>query len=207
MRPSACRVEFLNNILTMAKLAVLGALLSACGPSKDLSRSTAASLIGKHAQFNAPRYERIFLGTDFRQADFMGVGNWEIVDALASLGYVESRNREIRLTAKGESACKNTPRDPERPDARLFQVATRELVEITGIADFQLFGSTGGAVKEVDFRWKWVPSPLGESLKNGPRLSLDYASGTMRAGKALCRLYDDGWRVEEFEGITKESLF
>lgn len=168
-----------------------------CSATGELNRSQASALIGSSQQFKTPAFEQVFLGADYRSVDFIGAGNWVVVDALLSSGYLEKQGGEINLTAKGEAACKDSPRDPERENARSFPVAHREFVEVSGITDAAI---AGPGVKEVRFTWRWSPTALGkELLPSIPKLASTYSGEQSREGTALFRLYDDGWRLEEVQ--------
>jgi hypothetical protein len=185
----------------MLVLVMLGGSQITCGSSKTLNRGKAEALIRQCAEFVSPRFERIFLGPDFRQTDFIGIGNWQCVDALLSLGYLERKGGRIALTSAGETACKDTPRDANRPNARAFAAATREMVAITDIADSPYSGSAGN-VKEVRFTWKLRLTPLGDELRRiAPILGSRHDPDLVREGRALFALHDNGWKIEKIEGI------
>jgi hypothetical protein len=173
-------------------LALIGALIAmGCNP-KDLSRSKAATLIEKSEEFKKPHTEEIFLGPDFRSMDFIGIGNWKVVDALLALGYLEKNGNKFVLTAKGNSAAKGWLTDPDRPNARIIPVADRKLVEVTGITTVEEV-----SLKEVEFTWRWVPAPIGEEIaKQNPGAGKQYDPKEVKKDKATFKLYDDGWRLD-----------
>lgn len=174
-------------------LIALCSSLAGCGSGKDLSRGVAKEVINRHDAFAQVKYEQVFLGYDFRNSR-------TVVDGFHSAGYLVRSGffgNDLGLTEAGEAACKNTPRDPNIPNLRSFAVGKRKFVAVTGIADFP-----GTGMKEVKFTWRWLPTELGEQLRAGNQtINSRYDPEQLREGVALCRRYDDGWRIEEIKGI------
>jgi hypothetical protein len=79
---------------------------------------------------------------------------------------------------------------------RFRKVFKEELDSITGIADYAEFGTRNESMKEVQFRWVDEPVPTWVHR-------FAAVSGT---GKAILRLYDDGWRVENIQRTTSDIV-
>jgi hypothetical protein len=105
------------------------------------------------------------------------------------------------LTQKGEGLASSGREDQGTPSVRL---ADRELVEVTGIT------KAGDQTAQAEYTWKEAPTAAGRAFVPG---SLEYESlpaalqqalrernntkdfDKVRRGRAVFRLYDDGWRL------------
>jgi hypothetical protein len=67
----------------------------------------------------------------------------------------------------------------------------RHLTEVTGVTDGPATAGPPGTLKEVEFKWAWVRDDVPKEVQ--PIFEPDLGSGT---GRALIKLYDDGWRLE-----------
>ena len=175
-----------------AAFFLLLVVLLGCTSAKELTRSSASTLIQKSAKFGAPVAEAV-PRTDFRTFDFTRTGRWDVVDALLTLGYLVEQGNQITLTAKGEAACKESPKDPNPQIVGTFPIAHRELEKVTGITD-----STRPGMKEAKFTWRFSLTALGKELSSkSPKIGDKYSPGSSHDGTAFFRLYDDGWRLEQ----------
>jgi hypothetical protein len=155
---------------------VLAVFCSAC--SRGLTRSDAAEklsrsdLFSKTVTFEYTKYLAYRRGAN-SAGDFFRALNY--------LGYTDEKGG---LTEKGISEKKNWIPSSMSEDYEV-PLATRELLEITGIGELQ--GETGAFV-EVQYTWKW--SPVNEV---GTLMKLDEKTN---AGSAAFRRFDDGWRLD-----------
>ena len=70
----------------------------------------------------------------------------------------------------------------------------RKLIDITGITDAPGFVSGGqGTAKVVEFTWNWDVDLLPKELRDF------YGKMTPARRSAFLRLYDDGWRFQNFQ--------
>lgn len=105
------------------------------------------------------------------------------------------------LTRKGEELASGGREDQGAPSVRL---ADRELVEVTGIT------KAGNQTAQAEYTWKEAPTAAGrafhpgsseyEGLPDTLRQALVGRNQTkdfdkLRRGRAVFRLYDDGWRL------------
>lgn len=162
--------------------------------AKTLTRPAASALIQSSKEASTPQFEMVFLGADFRRSDFIGFGNWHVVDALARTGYVQNGRDGWALTGKGSSASADWRLDPDRKQARLIPMAHRKVIAVNGITEA---GLNMGTI--VEFSWVWRPTALAEELGAvEPRIAKKYDAVEQR-GEALLKYYDDGWRVQKIE--------
>jgi hypothetical protein len=114
----------------------------------------------------------------------------------------------VELTSDGEVQAKawmktsektkgETEIMPDSPEGVVFRIplATRELVEVTGIAF-----APGDKAARVEFTWRWVPTAQAKLLpkkvpSNEPHTQAFYF-----------QLYDDGWRITGQEGMRINEL-
>jgi hypothetical protein len=87
--------------------------------------------------------------------------------------------KNLSLTQKGQKFFSK--------DWKLVTPAKREVVELTGISDALMVQN----VKKADFKWRYVNLPEVVARYTGQ-------SDALNDGKARFQLYDDGWRVLEF---------
>ena len=105
------------------------------------------------------------------------------------------------LTQKGEELASDRREDRDGPSVRL---ADRELVEVTGIT------KAGNQTAQAEYTWKESPTAAGRAFAPGSseyeglpatlRQALGERNQTedfdkLRRGRAVFRLYDDGWRL------------
>jgi hypothetical protein len=105
------------------------------------------------------------------------------------------------LTQKGEGLAAGGREDQGAPSVRL---ADKELVEVTGIT------KAGDQAAQAEYTWKESPTAAGrafapgspeyEGLPDALRQALMERNQTrdfdkVRRGRAVFRLYDDGWRL------------
>jgi hypothetical protein len=69
----------------------------------------------------------------------------------------------------------------------------RRVKEVTGITDFPSPVPGSGGMKVVQYNWIYDEDSMPSEVR---KMFASQASGI--AGEALFRLYDDGWRLEEF---------
>lgn len=115
---------------------------------------------------------------------------------------------ESVLTEKGEGEAVDESEDKGRKG---IIISRREMIEVTGVT-----APKEGAA-QAEFTWKDIPTPAGEAFDPasdayrglpdwlrqgiaGPPAglgrSLERRYDSVRKGKALFQLYDDGWRVQ-----------
>lgn len=102
----------------------------------------------------------------------------------------------LNLTEEGERTFGEWPNE-QFGTRTLYKVpvASRELIEVTGLA---VDPSAGRATTE--FTWRVKREPAGALLK-----LMGFELGEVKPGEALLTLYDDGWRVTELKG-TEVSI-
>lgn len=169
-------------------LSICLIVFSACGAG-DLTREEALEMLQSHEPLKGPAYERIVLGPDFRQVDFMRTGNWEFADALFRMGYLEHPENEFVLSEKGRGASKEWRHDPNQPNIYHVPVAVPQIEEVTGIT------KESDVLRQVRFSWRIQLTPIGEAAL--PQATRDkYRIEEVQDGTATFRLFDDGWRIE-----------
>ncbi len=143
--------------------------------SKDLTRSKAASLINKSENFSSTKGIALQEKGRRREPTYQDAG---VVEGLFAASRESWAGSSIKLSEKG--------REYWNDDGSLKNPAHREVVEVTGISDYPM----GNGVKQVNFTWRYkdLPSVAARYTGQGKK---------PHEGKALMKLYDDGWRVEE----------
>lgn len=156
---------------------------SAC--SRKLARSEAAEMLSSSDLFaKVVTFEYSKLSANRRGPNAAG----DFFRALSYLGYTDDKGdlTEKGLTEKNDWIAASMVGDYEVP------LATRKLVEITGIGELQ--GETGAFV-EVQYTWKW--SPVNEIAT---LMKLDERTNT---GSAAFRKFDDGWRLDSVKSFDE----
>ncbi len=147
-------------------------ILGGCG-KKELSRNAAEKIISSSADFS--RTISILKFHEYGLEKAMKHGVWE------------AANYQPRLTSHGSEFFAGISRD------RLeLREPARGRVKVTGISDAIGLGGSSGGVKEAQFTWDY------ESLPSVAKRYVVAGGG----GRALFRLYDDGWRLEELHDIS-----
>lgn len=178
-------------ILVVFGVAAVAMLAQSSG---KLTRPRAKAIVEESAEFKTPASEPIWLGTDFRMGDPIPQSiRWDLADDLVSHFYLEKNGEEFTIGPEGKKLESEWGRDPHRENSRLIPLATRNIVEITGVA---LDGDTA----RVEFTWRYKWARIGAHMADaghysGERLRAGYNNDKIRPGFALLRRYDDGWRV------------
>jgi len=175
------------------KIPLLTAMLClavACSPRDFLTRRLAADLIAGSDTFKATQQFWLRTGIipnkDYLSPEYLVLQRrgW-ITGNLVSCpnGVAPPPCLDVSFTPIGVETFRDLiPSD--NTASKYFQVpiATRELIEITGI-------SKNGSLADVDFSWKWVPAnEVGAAL---------YSGGMTYKSSVGFKHYDDGWRVVE----------
>jgi hypothetical protein len=157
--------------------ALTALMLTSCSASwsADLTRPQAKAILSKTKTFNSTYNQLNFVDNGFQQFAALGVNSNNY--AVASKDY----DPELAKIFTVADAVANT--------INLRTPLPARVDEITGIAD------AGQGMKEVLFRWTMVNVP--DVLK--PFVAV---GGT---GKAIMRLYDDGWRVENGPSLSNDT--
>ncbi len=214
----ACSKTLPPRGLTARLLGTFIFALALCGCSKNLTRDRAAVLIESQPKFKATSDAKVVVGRfwyDWRNvaADFP-------FESLAMAGLLSIRETGntygvwwkeyiVDLTEAGQLEAKSwvrtseeVPRSfglgPESPGATVHRIpiASKKLIEVTGIVT-----DPSGRQAEIEFTWNWTPSSQAKLLPNL------VPSSEVHQERALAQLYDDGWRVERFYGLTMEFMF
>lgn len=159
-------------ILRTCTVIALPILISSC--AKTLSRDDAAKLIAASNNFQQLRSSILFRVQWDQTANSEGV--------ITSYSGFYCTVTDPRLLAMLTSANCNSF------TANLRQPVTTPSIEVTGVTD-AVPPANSAKIKEVQFSWTYhnVPGPLNRFIVSG---------GT---GRALIRLYDDGWRLENLD--------
>ena len=182
-----------------------------CGPS-HLSREEAMSLLQKRPEFQAGPTLNLVIGPE---VDLIGVEG-QSYRAAADAGIIaiqpSSSGPGFRVTtalttraqdAIRENTWKIEPKGEGRSVLRI-PVATANCQEITGVSE-----SDNEAT--VQYRWHYQLNTVGEEIKKHTDVAtLNFIVNGFDpvenlSGKAFFRRYDNGWRVETVEDVTKAS--
>lgn len=161
---------------------------SGCDRS-ELTRGKAKGLIQKSEQFSPAGLPQNLSDEAVRSGIRSGL--WSVT--LASFGFVSNWS----LTPKGSTYFSSVVVWGDRTSlgGSATLKMTRQVVDVTGIADASELGGPSSTIKGVQFTWKWnwddVPSEV-KALLQEPQTPVS-------KGEAELRLYDDGWRVEQVE--------
>jgi hypothetical protein len=178
---------------------LLAALAVSC--SKGLTREAAATMIEKRTEFSAPITVVLHVGVGQHGED-------RYYKSFERLGFLKAERVQLheysgggslplgRLTPKGEAATQSwtiaEEREPygnSRNTTFLVNVASRSLVEVTGIAE-----QPGGSEALVKFNYKYIENPAVGQIDE-----LDFMS--VHEAAAYVKRYDDGWRIEKFDNF------
>jgi hypothetical protein len=167
-------------------------LLTSCGwsQSKELTRSKAKEIIDKVA--SQPTITQIILTADQalrmqklgeKANDSFAAGSWKVCLPDPS---------DVRIATGDFVLCQGAvPSEVtwQRPGVlvQLKKPTTWTLLEVTGISD----APNAQNEKIVEYTWQYDISSFAKETKDALQFS-------PRPGKALLRLYDDGWRFVEF---------
>ena len=171
------------NHISRCLLAIMMLLLSSCGPSKELTRSKAKDILNKVVA--EAKITRITLSPDNRPPANLKGGP----DVTGMATCLPDRT-DIRV-GMGFALCSvGMPEITwQRPGTLLVlnKPVTLTIVEVTGIAD-----ETNPKEKIVEYTWQYDLSPLTKQTQDAVKI-------VPHPGKALLRLYDDGWRFVDFK--------
>jgi hypothetical protein len=180
-------------------LAVLFCLIPACSPRDFLTRRLAADLISASDAFKAPQVFWLKAGIvsnkDFNSPESIVLQHhgWIIgTAAQCPAGVDPPPCWDVLLTPLGVDTIRPliTTASPRNGPIGM-QVARRELLRISGI-------SKAGNVADVEFTWRWASlNEVGAALYDG---------GVHYHSTVAFRAYDDGWRVEEHNMPSNQSL-
>jgi len=182
----------MRSTINMVLLLLIGLLsLAAVACSGGLSRSNAADLISRDADFSKPREETYRTGyvegLTLQQMREAYNDSWRVYPAMQSAGYIETTDAlngiNVTLTEKGRRESANWKCNV-RYDGQTecwFPSLAREVVEVTGITEGD------GTKADATFTWRW--KPLNDV---GKAMNLDAVT---HQGRAAFQKYDDGWRV------------
>lgn len=162
----------LRKVLRICMIVALPVLISSCG--KPLSRDDAATLIS-----GSNNFQRLRSSIPFRNQWDQTAHN-EGVIAGYSGRYCSIADQRLLALLKDSNCSTFT--------AELRQPVSTPTIVVTGLTDAVL-PSNSAKIKEVQFTWTYnsVPGPLNRFIISGG------------IGKALIRLYDDGWRLENLD--------
>lgn len=169
----------------LKKLLVPGlalALAAGCGPPK-LTRGSSKTLVEQALTLEKPPLSLTPDGIERGKRD----GLWEY-------GFI------IRvLTPRGEELFESFVSLPLLGAWVRPREGAPQLIEVTGITDPMEWEQSGDPshLKEVHFSWAYT------GLEEEVRALVE---ARVEQGKALMRLYDDGWRVEELAPTAGRSL-
>jgi len=175
------------------KIPLLTAMLCfavACSPRDFLTRRLAADLIAGSDTFKATQQFWLRIGVipnkDYLSPEYLVLQRrgW-ITASLVSCppGVTPPPCQDATFTPIGVETFRDLIPNSD-PPSQYFQVpiATRELIEVTGV-------SKNGNLADVDFSWKWVPAnEVGAALSSG---------GMQYKSSVGFKHYDDGWRIIE----------
>ncbi len=155
--------------LKIPLLAAILCLAVACSPRDFLTRRLAADLIAGSDTFKTTQQFWLRIGVipnkDYLSPEYLVLQRrgW-ITASLVSCpaGVTPPPCQDVTFTPIGVETFRDLIPNSD-PPSQYFQVpiATRELIEVTGI-------SKNGGVADVDFSWKWVPAnEVGAALSSG----------------------------------------
>lgn len=165
-------MTYFRNILWMCAIIALPFMISSC--AKSLSRDDAAALISGSNDF-----QHLRSSISFRNQWDQSAHNEGVITGYSG-SYCTVTDPRLLAMLTGANCSSFT--------AELHQPVSTPSIEVTGMTDAVL-PSNSAKIKEVQFTWAYhlVPGPLNRFVINGG------------SGKALIRLYDDGWRVENVD--------
>lgn len=182
--------------LKIPLLAAMLCLAVACSPRDFLTRRLAADLIAGSDTFKATQQFWLRIGVipnkDYLSPEYLVLQRrgW-ITASLVSCptGVAPPPCQDVTFTPIGVETFRDLIPNGDPPSQYFpIPIATRELIEITGISKI-------GNQADVDFSWKWVPAnEVGAALASG---------GVQFKSTVGFRHYDDGWRV--LEGGSSKS--
>jgi hypothetical protein len=181
------------------KIPLLTAMLClavACSPRDFLTRRLAADLIAGSDTFKATQQfwlrTGIISNKDYLSPEYLVLQRrgW-ITGTLVSCpaDVAPPPCQDVAFTPIGVETFRDLI-PSSHAASQYFQVpiATRELIEITGI-------SKNGNLADVDFSWKWAPAnEVGAAL---------YSGGAQYKSSVGFKHYDDGWHI--IEGSSPKS--
>jgi len=163
-------------------------VLASCSPRDFLTRRLAADLIASSEAFRDPQRFQVrtgvlsnddYLSPEYRMLEHRG---WmTATKAPCPAALAPPPCWDFTLSPSGVDTFQSliAPGDSEKQSFSI-PAASRELVEITGIAK-------QGNAADVEFLWRWVPlNEVGAMI---------YHTDLRYRSTASFRCYDDGWRV------------
>jgi hypothetical protein len=148
--------------------------------ANNLSRSIAANLISKNANFS--EIHKVNFSNGSASIDEPNTPQGRFYGAMNRLGYTDSRGY---LTEKGKTEVNFSWRN-EHLNLNNVPVGERGLVEVTGISEIQ---TRMGVFTQATFTWQWKPiNDIGKAMNVGQEIY---------PGEAVFQKFDDGWRVRE----------
>jgi hypothetical protein len=191
--------------------SLLVAVVISCGPS-HLSREKAMSLLQNRPEFQTGPTLRLVIGPE---VDLIGVEG-QSYRAAADAGIIaiqsSSAGADFRVTtalttkaqdAIRENAWKIEPMG-EGKSVLTIPVAIANCQEITGVSE-------SGNEATVQYRWHYQLNTVGEEIKKHTDVAaLNFIVNGFDpvenlSGRAFFRRYDNGWRVETVDNVTKSS--
>ena len=163
--------------MNIRRFAAVALMLCCIGCQRDLNRTDAKALIAKSEQFTKQHDDYFPIGHVYS----LPLHRYE---EMQKAGYVKITPLDI---GQGRVVLTNKGRDIVRQlggridnDSVVVPSGPKEVIAVTGV-------SIDGKTAVADFDWHWNFNELSAVLN-----PLDAG---VRHGRALFRLYDDGWRV------------
>jgi hypothetical protein len=173
--------------------AILALVLVSCGPNQHLTRSEAKKIMDAVAAKSEVTQITLIPGAAVspEQEQRLKAQAATIVSLVKGARPCLPDPSDVRIATGQFAFCEGVSPGVtwQRPGllVTLNKPTTWSLVEVTGIADGQ-----NANEKVVEYTWEYnfsqFPGKIPEVFKQAPR-----------PGKALLRLYDDGWRFVKFQ--------
>ena len=189
-------VKSLNYLRILPLVTFLIGISLSC--SKNLSRNEASQLVEKYLQ-SQDETTAIEFGNDVFLWDFEERRIQRL--AKAGLMHISSNysRHKIQFTDEGKKYFASEAREVRIGVSKKFEVevklAEKRLVEVTGMTEAPFFPEKKAF--NIEYKWKYGNfTPFGENEAfSNERIWSEEVRDKIFDGKAMIRLYDDGWRI------------